>query len=102
MHSAPRPAPVSIVISLWNEADMIGPLVDRLAALADHPALRWKFVLTDDGSTDGTGEILRENLHRLPSWKLLQLSRTFGHTQRYPVRWAATGGVEGAMLNSVH
>jgi len=48
---------VGVVVPARNEVGNIGPCVDGVLA-QDHPALQ--LVVLDDGSTDGTGEVLAE------------------------------------------
>lgn len=50
------PAPhISIVIPAYNEADVIGSILDQITALA----LDTEVIVVNDGSTDNTGEIAR-------------------------------------------
>ncbi len=52
---------ISVVIPLYNEAENIRPLLDRLgSALVDWPG-RVEILLVDDGSTDSTLELLKES-----------------------------------------
>lgn len=60
----PRPAPpddftprVTLVIAAYNEAAVIAEKVENCRAL-DYPRDRLAVLFADDGSTDGTGEIL--------------------------------------------
>jgi len=48
---------VNVLVACRNEESVIGSLVERLVSL-DYPSDRLKIVVTDDGSTDGTGEKL--------------------------------------------
>jgi chlorobactene glucosyltransferase len=48
---------VGIVVPARNEVNNIGPCVDAILA-QDHPSLT--LMVLDDGSTDGTGEVLRK------------------------------------------
>jgi glycosyltransferase involved in cell wall biosynthesis len=57
------PPKVSVVVPIYNQAPFIRETVDSVLA-QDYPNL--ELVLSDDGSTDGTGEILREYAAREP------------------------------------
>ncbi|MEA5406215.1 glycosyltransferase [Haloarculaceae archaeon H-GB2-1] len=50
--------PVSVVVTVRNEADAIGACLDALAAL-DYPT--FEVVVVDDGSTDGTRDAVRSH-----------------------------------------
>jgi glycosyltransferase involved in cell wall biosynthesis len=55
-----RPS-VDVVIPCLNEAVVLRDSVERTLALFDnHPEFRWRIVVADNGSTDGTGELARE------------------------------------------
>jgi len=54
---------VSVIVPVYNQARFIGETVDSVLA-QDHPNL--ELVLSDDGSTDGTTEILRDYARREP------------------------------------
>jgi len=47
--------PVSVVVTVRNEADAIGPCLDALASLS-YP--EYEVVVVDDGSTDGTRDVV--------------------------------------------
>ena len=81
----PRPAarsvpdaelpPLSVLVSCKNERYVVDGLVSALLAL-DYPAERLQLVVVDDGSDDGTGEILDARAAVEP--RLLALHRTPG------------------------
>ncbi|MBI1244333.1 MAG: glycosyltransferase [Alphaproteobacteria bacterium] len=50
---------VTIVIPVYNEEANLRPLFSRLAATMDAQAHTWEVVFTDDGSRDGSMDILR-------------------------------------------
>jgi GT2 family glycosyltransferase len=50
------PAPVAVVIPSWNSVSLLPALLDSIAAAADEVEL----LVVDNGSTDGTVELLRE------------------------------------------
>lgn len=56
------PPPVSIVIPVYNERDGLPPTLKRLAALWSSLPSGSEVILVDDGSRDGTGEMLEESL----------------------------------------
>jgi len=54
---------VSLVIAAYNERDTIAGKIDNCLGL-DYPADKLEIVVSLDGSTDGTGEVLEELLRR--------------------------------------
>ncbi len=51
---------LSIVIPVYNEIDNLQALVDRVRATLEETRLSWELLAVDDGSTDGSGELLDE------------------------------------------
>jgi dolichol-phosphate mannosyltransferase len=70
---------LSVVIPLREEAANIEPLAGRLAAVLDSLTERWEAVLVDDGSADGTYRSCVALNARDPRFKIVRLSRAFGH-----------------------
>jgi dolichol-phosphate mannosyltransferase len=72
-----RPA-VSVVVPAFNEASVLPEFLSRLARVLegdeDHEIL-----IVDDGSTDGTLELLRAARTAWPRLRYVSLSRNFGH-----------------------
>ena len=57
---------LSIVVPVYNEAENIAPLVERVqSALADWPG-SVEIIFVDDGSTDATWKLLTDLQARLP------------------------------------
>lgn len=65
---------VSVVISARNEARRIGACLSALERLT-YPRSRYEVIFVDDGSTDGTGELVESAMARNPNWRLLRLSK---------------------------
>jgi dolichol-phosphate mannosyltransferase len=82
-----RTAPVSlaVVVPVYNEAEVLGLLLERLAAalsperLATHGVRQARLVFVDDGSTDDTASLLAERIRAGLDATLIRLSRNFGH-----------------------
>lgn len=54
---------VTIVIPCYNERAGLGPLLDTLDTTLHGSSVKYEYVVVDDGSSDGTGEIAaRDNL----------------------------------------
>jgi dolichol-phosphate mannosyltransferase len=49
---------LSAVIPAHNEADVVGPTVEELAAQLDAEQLDYEIVVVDDGSSDGTSDVV--------------------------------------------
>lgn len=70
---------IAIVIPVFNEQAVLPRLFERLTALFDaHAGYQWQAVLVDDGSRDGSAEIVRAQAARDPRFALVELSRNFG------------------------
>jgi glycosyltransferase involved in cell wall biosynthesis len=74
--NAPR---LSIVVPLRDEEEVLAVLVGRLAAVLDELEGGWEVILVDDGSRDGTYGLAVELHGRDPRFRVLRLSRGFGH-----------------------
>jgi len=68
---------LSVVIPVFNEAEILGTTIARV-----REALRrenWEIIFVDDGSTDGSLEIMRRAALLEPRLKVISFSRNFGH-----------------------
>lgn len=73
---------ISVVAPVYNEAAILRSFVTEVQeVLATRcPPVRWEIVLVDDGSTDGTGELLDDIASNSTSgMKVIHLCRNFGH-----------------------
>lgn len=69
-----------IVIPIFNEEDNLPELTQRLEAIFDqHNQYKWEAILVDDGSSDGSVAYIQETQMRDMRFRLVQLSRNFGH-----------------------
>jgi dolichol-phosphate mannosyltransferase len=86
---------ISVVIPIYNEAENLPELLRRTSGALDAVGREWEIVLVDDGSGDGSAEIIRAAHARDARIKLIALSRNFGHQP------AVTAGVHHARGDAV-
>lgn len=70
---------LSVITPVLDECDNVVTLRDRLDAALGETGAAIEFVFVDDGSTDGTSEILASMAASDARVKVLYLSRNFGH-----------------------
>lgn len=84
----------SIVVPCFNEEPVVAALLTRLESVL--PRLgEFEVVAVDDGSRDGTFELLRSAAEDRPWLKVVRLSRNFGH------QTAITAGLDFASGDTV-
>jgi dolichol-phosphate mannosyltransferase len=69
----------SIVVPVYDEQEMLPALVEQLTSLLERLDGSAEVIFVDDGSRDGSYALMLEANRRDPRFKLLQLSRNFGH-----------------------
>ena len=85
----------SLVIPIFNESETLAALHQRLAPVIDALDGTCEVILVDDGSTDGSFELM-QHIHGLDSrFRVLRLSRNFGH------QVALTAGLDHARGRAV-
>ncbi len=71
---------LSIVIPVYNERENVPLLVKNLLSALDRIEKPSEIIFVDDGSMDGTGEVLREMSSQHPRVTAILLRRNFGQT----------------------
>lgn len=71
---------ISVVVPLYNEEANIRPLCEQATSVLQELGGRWEIVLVNDGSRDGSLQILDELAHKDQRIKVIHLSRNFGQT----------------------
>jgi glycosyltransferase involved in cell wall biosynthesis len=71
---------ISVLIPIFNEEENISPLYDKLTTALKKAGRPYEVIFIDDGSSDGSLEILLDISQRDPNVKTISLSRNFGQT----------------------
>jgi dolichol-phosphate mannosyltransferase len=70
---------ISIIVPVFNEEDVLQELHRRLGAVLDAAGYDFEIVFVDDGSGDGSRDIIRRLAVADPRVRAAFLSRNFGH-----------------------
>jgi glycosyltransferase involved in cell wall biosynthesis len=93
--AALAPPRYSLIIPVLNEEQVLPALLDRLSGLLTALDGPTEVVFVDDGSTDATAAMIAALGQRDPRYRLLKLSRNFGHQA------AITAGMDTARGEAV-
>lgn len=77
----PENIKLTFVIPLFNECEVFNELVERLDSTLDSLEIETEVLLVDDGSKDGTRNLLQEKVQADSRYSALFLSRNHGHQQ---------------------
>lgn len=78
----------SIIAPIYNELENIPELYPRLREVMDRTGEPWELILVDDGSSDGSTEVIRKLAETDPRVRPVIFARNFGH------QIAVTAGVD--------
>lgn len=77
---SPQSLDVSLVIPVKDEAENVAALAAEVREAMESSARSWECIWVDDGSTDGTGEVLGRVCAEDPSHRILRLPRNLGQS----------------------
>jgi undecaprenyl-phosphate 4-deoxy-4-formamido-L-arabinose transferase len=69
---------LSLVIPVYNEKPNLGELIDRCLAACKKTGRSFEIILVDDGSTDGSRDIILQAADRYPEVRGVILNRNYG------------------------
>jgi len=83
---------LSIVIPLLNEEESLRPLFQRIEDALQDQDLSYEIIFVDDGSTDGSYEVLTELRDRSETIELIKFRRNFGKAAAYSAAFEKVRG----------
>lgn len=94
-----KPSPtIAVVIPVFNEEEVLPELLTRLEhVFASAGELNWRAIFVNDGSRDRTGELIATHVARDPRFRLIDLSRNFGHQAALTAGLADVGDADAAV-----
>jgi glycosyltransferase involved in cell wall biosynthesis len=79
--STPATLPnISVVVPIFNEVESLPTLVEKIVMSLKDVPIDYEIVLVDDGSQDGTTELLKQMAQTQPNLKAVILRRNYGQT----------------------
>lgn len=71
---------ISLSVPVYNEQDAILPLFEKVRTVMGRHGLPWEIIFVNDGSVDGSAEILDHLAAGHPQVKVVHFRRNFGQT----------------------
>ena len=86
------PPEISLVIPIYNEAPNIEALYGEITAALDPWGRTYEVLLIDDGSSDGSADLLAQLPGRDPRFRVIRFRRNFGQTPAFSAGFAYARG----------
>jgi glycosyltransferase involved in cell wall biosynthesis len=83
---------LSIVIPLYNECDSLTELNDWIVSVMHSNRFDFEIIYIDDGSTDGSWEVIESLCSNHPEIKAIQFQKNFGKSQALHAGFKAADG----------
>ena len=71
---------ISITVPVFNEEDALMRLYEKIVQVVEEIGRPWELILIDDGSTDGSGEVMEKLAAKDDRVKVVRFRRNFGQT----------------------
>lgn len=76
----PHQPDISVVVPIYNEVESLPHLIDAIANSLTNSGLNYEMILVDDGSKDGSTQLLREQAILRTDLRAVLLRRNYGQT----------------------
>lgn len=74
---------LSLVIPVYNEVDSLGPLLQEITAALEDQELNYELLFIDDGSSDGSFQLLQELRAADDRLAIIRFRRNYGQTAAF-------------------
>lgn len=91
---------ISIVIPLYNEEDSLSPLTDWIFKSLKDEKYKFEVIFVDDGSNDGSWEVINKLSNTHSNIRGLRFSRNYGKSQALNAGFAEASGTNIATLDA--
>lgn len=81
---------LTVIIPALNESEILPELIDEITVAVSTLGLEWEILVIDDGSTDGTFELIEEMSQENPRLGAIRLRRNFGKSVALSVGFEAS------------
>ncbi len=71
---------VSVVVPMYNEVESLPDLIEAIASTLSYSQINYEIILVDDGSTDGSAQLLKQQAQTRPDLTAVLLRRNYGQT----------------------
>src|SRR5262245_16163418 len=83
---------ISILLPVHNELENLGPLVQEIECALAPSSYSFEIIAVDDGSCDGSADLLREMARHKPHLKLIVFRQNFGQSAAFDAGFRAASG----------
>lgn len=90
----------SVVAPIYNEKENLPELYRRVKEAMDSTGEPWELILVDDGSTDGSTDIIRDLGQKDPRVRPIIFARNFGHQIAITAGWDYARGDAVAIIDA--